>query len=414
MAIALIDCNSFYASCEKVFRPDLKNSPIVVLSNNDGCIVAMSPEAKKLNIPRGTPLFKLKSLFKENSVEVFSSNYALYGDISKRVMSIIMDSSDIVEVYSIDEAFANWDFNRPITEAKKLRSRVLQWVGMPVSIGIAPTKTLAKIANHMGKKSRSGLFLITESNRLPILKETPIENIWGVGRETALFLRSNNIYTAYDFIKLDEWWVKKKLSIVLLRTMWELKGIPSIDMNEDAKENRAIMSSKSFGFPVTSLLDLIEATKSYARDALDKMVNQSLKAKNITIYLTTNYFKTQEKQYKNSITISFPNHTDYLPDFVSATEKGVRQIFRDGYKYKKTGVLLTDLKTKGEIIPDLFTIKDPRKEKLQKSINSINKKYGKGAIHCNLNRETSPKWEMKRERLSPRYTTDWKELPEVN
>lgn len=413
MSVALIDCNSFYASCEKVFRPDLKKSPVVVLSNNDGCIVAMSPEAKKLNIPRGTPLFKLQKLFRDNGVKIFSSNYALYGDISKRVMDIIRDSSDSVEVYSIDEAFADWNFADPLESAMTLRKNILNWVGMPVSIGIAETKTLAKLANHIGKRQKDGLFILREDIREDILKETPIQDIWGIGRQTTLFLRNRGILTAYDFICQDEWFIKKKLSIVGLRTLWELKGIPSISMEENIKDNRAIMSSKSFGNPIEDIENLKEATRSYISDALNKMMSQKLKAKEITIYLTTNYFKKADRQYKNSITIELDDYSDYLPDFVKAGMKGLSQIYKKGFRYKKTGVFLTGLKHNEDITPDLFVIQDPRKEKLQKCINSINKRYGKGVVNCNLNREKNPEWEMKRDQLSPGYTTRWNDLPLV-
>lgn len=411
MPMILADCNSFYASCEKVFRPDLRDRPVVVLSNNDGCIVAMSREAKRLKIPRGTPLFKLQNLFRQNHVEVFSSNYTLYGDISRRIMSIIMDASDKVEVYSIDEAFADWSFQNPVEEAMKLRKRVLQWVGMPISIGIAETKTLAKIANHIGKREQNGLFWLREEIREDILKETPIEDIWGVGRQIALFLRARDIYTAYDFTQLDDWWVKKHLTIVSLRTKWELMGRPSIDMEEERKENRAIVSSKSFGNPITELDDLIEATKSYVHDAFHKMVSQGLKAKAVNFYLTTNRFRKEDKQYKNSITIDLPDYSGYLPDFVKAAETAIRQIYRSGFRYKKTSVLLIDLRPSREITPDLFSVEDPRKKSIQKAVNSINERYGKNTVKCFTAAEKSPKWKMKRELLSPHYTTNWNELP---
>lgn len=412
MPIALVDCNSFYASCERIFRPDLKDRPIVVLSNNDGCIVAMSKEAKKLNISRGTPLFKLQDMFKQNNVKIFSSNYTLYGDISKRVMSIIMESSDTVEVYSIDEAFANWNFRDPVEESFKVRKRILNWVGMPVSIGIAETKTLAKIANHIAKK-QDGVYWITENIREQILRDTPIESIWGIGRQTSLFLRARKIFTAYDFVQLEDWWVKKNLKIVTLRTKWELSGIKSIDMETEVKENKGILSSKSFGMPITDLENLIEATKSYTHDAFHKMIKQGLSAKTITFYLTTNSFKKYEKQYKNSIKIDLPDYTDYLPDFIRTVKTGIKQLYRPGYNYKKTSVMLTDLRLKKDITPDLFTLKDPRKAKIQASVNKINHKYGKGTIHCNLNKKGKPKWQMKRELLSPEYTTSWKDIPKV-
>lgn len=413
MSIALIDCNSFYASCEKCFRPDLRNSPVVVLSNNDGCIVAMSKEAKKLDIPRGTPLFKLQNLFRSRGVKIFSSNYALYGDLSKRVMDIISLSSDSVEIYSIDEAFANWDFTDPLEEARELRKRVYKWVGIPVSIGIAETKTLAKVANHIGKKSRDGLFVITPETRESILKNTPVEDIWGIGRQKALFLRNRGVFTAWEFTQKEEWWIKKHLTIVGLRTYWELKGRPSITMEEEVKDNQAILSSKSFGNPITELIDLLEATKEYVNDALNKMIRQDLKAREITIFLMTNRFRKNDKQYRNSITIEFPSYTSYLPDFIKATDKGLRQIYRSGYRYKKTGVLLTDLKNSKDIIPDLFQIEDPRKKRIEESVKEINMKYGKGVINCNPVRKTDLKWKMRRELLSPSYTTKWGDIPKV-
>ncbi len=414
MPIALIDCNSFYASCEKIFRPDLKDRPVVVLSNNDGCIVAMSSEAKKLKIPRGAPLFKVKELIDRYKVEVFSSNYTLYGDISSRVMSIIMESTDTVEVYSIDEAFANWNFQDPIDYAYLIRKRIKMWTGMPVSIGIAETKTLAKIANHIGKKSCNGLFWLQEEYREEILRDTPIEDVWGIGRQLALFLRSRNIMTAYDFIQQEDWWVKKHLTIVGLRTKWELQGRASINFEEEVKENRAIMSSKSFGNPITELDDLLEGTKSYVHDAFHKMSKQKLKAKSITLYLTTNSFRKNDMQYRNSITMELEDYSDYLPDFIKAADKGIRQIFREGYKYKKTSVLLTDLKLPKEITPDLFTLKDPRKDKIRDCVNELNMRYGKGTVVCNLKRGSGNRWTMKRELLSPEYTTKWKDLPKVN
>jgi len=374
----------------------------------------MSSEAKKLKIPRGTPLFKLKDLFERNNVEVFSSNYALYGDISRRIMSIIMDSTDKTEIYSIDEAFANWDFIDPVEEAYNLRLKIKQWTGMTVSIGLAQTKTLAKIANHIGKKNREGIYWIREEIREDILRDTAIEDVWGIGRQISLFLRSRNVFTAYDFIQLDDWWIKKHLSIVSLRTKWELEGRPSIEFETEVKENRAIMSSKSFGEPIKDLENLLEATKSYVHDAFNKMTRQNLKGKSITIYLTTNRFRNKDKQYSNSITIDLEDYSDYLPDFIKAADMGIKQIYKMGYLYKKTSVLLSDLKISKEITPDLFTLKDPRFKKIQTSVNEINKKYGNGTVTCNLNKSKNSKWFMKRELLSPKYTTSWKEIPKIN
>lgn len=409
--IALIDCNSFYASCEKVFRPDLKNKPVIILSNNDGCIVAMSREAKALGIPRGKPLFKVKDIIEKYNVTVFSSNYTLYGDISKRIMSIIIDSSDNVEVYSIDEAFANWDFNDPVKEAYNLRNKIFQWVGVPVSIGIAKTKTLAKIANHIGKKG-NGIFTITEENREKVLSKTPVEDVWGIGRQNAKKLIVGGIKTALQFSKLDDYWVKKSMSIVGLRTLWELRGKPSINMEVETKEYKGIVSSKSFGEPIEDIENLLEATSAFTCDAINKLNSQKLKAKSITVYLTTNRFREGDKQYKNSICVDLPDYSNYLPDFIKAAKAGLKQIYRPGFKYKKTMVLLNNIKSQKILQPDLFSPQKTKHDKITEAVNEINIKYGKNTVSCTSNSKIN-RWKMRREWLSPKYTTSWEDLRRV-
>lgn len=409
--IALIDCNSFYASCEKVFRPDLKDRPVVVLSNNDGCIVAMSREAKSLGIKRGKPLFQVQELINKHNVAVFSSNYTLYGDLSKRIMNILTDASDSVEVYSIDEAFANWDFIDPIEHAEELIKKVYQWVGIPISIGIARTKTLAKIANHIAKKKGTP-FVLTERNRENILTQTSIDDVWGIGRQNTLKLVHHGIKNVYQFTVMDDYWVKKNMSITGIRTLWELRGKPSIDVETETKDYKSIMSSKSFGSPIDDLENLIEATASYTADAVNKLNSQHLKARSITIYLTTNMFRKNDSQYKNSITIDLSYHTNYLPDFVKAAKAGLFQIYRKDYKYKKTAVLLSNIVHSKNIQPDLFYSTDDRKDKIQKVVLEINKKYGKNTI-SSITKSKDAKWRMKRENLSPRYTTSWDEIRSV-
>ena len=403
--IALIDCNSFYASCEKIFRPDLKDSPVVVLSNNDGCIVAMSREAKSLGIPRGEPLFKVKKILENNNVTIFSSNYTLYGDISKRVMRIISDFSTNTEVYSIDEAFTDWDFEEPFKAATELRDRIKQWVGITVSIGIAPTKTLAKLANGVGKELQSGVYRIEPTDIEKNLKTSSIRKVWGLGKQSCLLLDRYKIKTAWDLTCQKESWVKEKLSITGLRTLWELKGISAITIDNSITP-LSIVSSKSYGEKISTIDDIIEATKSFIHDAVDKLQNRSLKAKSISIYL-------EAKMGKDRITVDLPEKTNYLPFFIKAVTFGIKQIYREGRRYKKSGVIIHSLSPEKEIQGELFTSYNTKKRKLQSVVRELNCKYGRRTVHCSLNSSKNPKWGMRQNYLSKQYTTNWRELPNI-
>ena len=413
--IALVDCNSFYASCEKIFRPDLGTKPVVVLSNNDGCIVAMSREAKELDIPRGAPLFKVISRLRAADAEIFSSNYSLYNDISSRIMMILESFASEMEVYSIDEAFLYITGSRDsiIKKAGQIRKSVYQFTGIPVSIGIAPTKTLSKIANSIGKKNDTGISFPDNSQWPSILKRTDIRDIWGIGRQYGKHLREKGIYSAGDLILRDEHWVKSFMTIKGLKTLWELKGKPSFSLNDSPPPRHEIMNSRSFSYPVTDLQDILEAGADYATMAVEKLRSQNSVCRVVSSSITTNFFRENEKQYRNSKTNTLSYPSDYTPEIISMVQKQLREIFRSGYRYKKISVFLTEIEPSGKSQFDLFYGEDPRRKAIMESVDFINNKYGRHTIH-NMAKRNSSSWQMKRNYLSPKYTTSWKELPVIH
>jgi len=413
MKYALVDCNTFYASCEKVFRPDLKHKPVLVLSNNDGCVVAMSREAKALGIPRGIPLFKVEPLIKKHDIAVFSSNYTLYHDLSSRVMSILRDFASELEVYSVDEAFLMLEGGNQDDLARLIRGMVMTWTGIPVSVGIGPTKTLAKAANRVAKKSPGGYFDFCDSDSRIFLKELEVGEIWGIGRQYQAFLNKNGIHTALQLTEQSDSWVKKNLTMVGLRTKWELQGKPSIEMEQAPPPKKGIFSSKSFSYPVTELLDLMEAAADYGTTATEKLRGQKSVCRYVNISLMTNYFRKGDRQYSNAATIELAVPSAYPPDIISAARRGLEQIYKKGFKYKKIGIYLTGIEEENSGQLDLFLKEDPRKCRIMESVDRINKKYGRNTVNCMNIRETSS-WQMKREHLSPRYTTSWEELPLIS
>ncbi len=411
---ALVDCNSFYASCEKVFRPDLADSPVVVLSNNDGCIVAMSREARSLNIPRGAPFFKVESMLKNLGASVFSSNYALYGDISGRVMDLLSLFSPQIEVYSIDEAFLILQGSREelLEIARQIRKRVRKWIGIPVSVGLARSKTLAKIVAGIAKKSREGVFLLKESDEDSVLLKTDVRDVWGIGSQHGKFLRSRKIHTAWDLKNAEEYWVKKNLTLVGLKMQWELKGKPSFTMEEEPPPKQGIMSSRSFSYPVTEKSEILEAGSEYAAAALEKLHSQNSVCGIIQTSITTNPFKTHEKQYRGSLTFELEVPDDYPPRILKIVREQLEKLYRPGFRYKKVAVYLSGIEARGSGQLHLFDAGDERENAVLEAVNQIKRKYGKHTLHCQGNRG-SYKWTMKREKLSPRYTTHWDDLPLV-
>lgn len=415
--IALIDCNNFYASCERVFNPKMINKAIVVLSNNDGMIIARSKEAKKLGIEMGVPLFQIQDKIRKNEVAVFSSNYTLYGDMSERVMSTLEQFSPEVEIYSIDEAFLNLqgleheDLN---VYAKKIKDTVQRWTGIPVSIGIGSTKTMAKIANRLAKKSKkaNGLLNLYKSPYIKqALQKTKIENIWGVGRKYSKMLKKHGINTAYELSLADDRWIKKRMTVMGLRTVLELRGIPCIELDYTPSPKKAIVSSRSFGKPTDSYQDISEAMSSYLTIAASKMRKQKSAAHLISVFLRTNPFKNDLPQYHNGVLCELSLPSDSTSELLNYAHQGLKQIFKKGYKYHKVGVMLSGLIPFDHTQYTLFdTINRKKMNELTIVIDELNKKFGRDTLFY-ASTGIKKRWSMRSEMKSPKFTTSWEELP---
>lgn len=427
MTVALLDCNSFYASCEKVFRPDLAQRPVLVLSNNDGCVVAMSREARNLGIPRGIPLFKVRNLIADKNIEVFSSNYALYADLSRRVMDLIGSRVPVMEVYSIDEAFLVLD-HLPVSAlpfCREIREDIRKGIGIPTSVGIAPTKVLAKIAGGIAKLRPDGVFALGavdipedaagfgyEKDIDLVLAETPVEKVWGVASGLAERLKTRGIHSALDLKNVDDAWAQERITLTGLRIVWELRGIPSIALEENAVPKKGIMCSRSFGRPVTELDELLEAAGEYTARAAAKLRAQNSACRLVDVWVTTNRFRKEDRQYSAGTVVSLDEANDYLPDLVAAARKGVKALYKAGYKYKKVAVFLSGLEDSGGRQTDLFRIPDPRKAGIMAAADRMKTRYGSRALGC-TGTKGAPDWQMRREKLSPGYTTRWDQLPGV-
>ena len=406
--IALVDCNNFYASCERVFRPDLENKPIVVLSNNDGCVIARSNEAKKLGIKMGEPAFKKREVFERNKIKTFSTNFILYGDMSKRVMSILRNNSKEIEIYSIDEAFLecyNEDLN---SYGKNLRKKVKQWTGIPVSVGIAETKVLAKIANHIAKKYRkSGVFILDSKEIIEkALKFTAIEEIWGIGRNHARRFKEYGINTAYDLTCIEESWIKRKFSIVVLRIAKELKGIKCLDIESQHKTKKNICTSRSFGNPTSDYSTIKEALSTFAVRCCEKLRKQKTSTSELRIFIYTNPFNPKHKQYYGTKKIKLERATNDNQIIVHEVIKGLQKIYKKGYIYKKAGVIVGNITQENQVQLNLFDqIRNREKyTKISKVIDRINSSMGRDKLRI-ATQGFDRKWKMKQEQLSQCYTT---------
>lgn len=410
---ALVDCNNFYASCERVFQPKLKKRPIVVLSNNDGCIVARSNEAKALGIPMGAPLFQYRELIERQGVHICSSNFALYGDMSQRVMQSLEEFSPNVEIYSIDEAFLDFDFPDPLQQGRDLRKAVNQWTGIPVSVGIAPTKTLAKVANHIAKKdpAKKGVYSFEEKCAEEVLSHFPISDIWGIGRRYTEMLCRYGIKTAWDFRSSSDEWIRKKMGVVGLRIAMELRGVSCIPFDEAPSAKQSITCSRTFGRPVTEIEELAEAVASYAAKAAEKMRKEKRLASSLFLFLLFHPFRSGS----NSLKITFPEPTAYTPEIVYYAKLALSQLYREAYVYRKAGVLLEGLVDEETFQRDLFENKGPLHDEQMKRmelLDKMNKKFGKKTLHFAAE-GVKKEWSMKREMRSPRYTTCWEEIPVI-
>jgi DNA polymerase V len=415
--IALVDCNNFFASCERVFRPDLREKPIVVLSNNDGNVIARSNEAKDLGIGMGEPYFKVAPLLRQHDVRIFSSNYTLYGDMSQRVMNVLQQLEPEVEIYSIDEAFlslvAGKDFNL-VEHGHSLRGIVKQYTAIPVSIGFAPTKTLAKIAARIAKKDPrcNGVFdLIARTDLDAILARIEVDAVWGIGPQSAQKLKKNGISTARHLKYANDTWIRKHFTVTGLRTVWELRAIPCIPLDEAPSPKKGITTSKSFGRPVTSLAELREAVSTYVARAAEKLRGQSALAKSLHVFLTTNRFKPERPQYANNIMVTLPEPTASTPVLIRQALQGLRTIYRPGYAFQKAGVTLTEIVPESRRQGNLF-VQATDDKNLMNALDRINARWGRDTVHYAVSGFEKP-WTFKRDHLSPAYTTRWDQLPVV-
>ena len=414
--IALIDCNSFYVSCERLFNPKIRKKPVVVLSNNDGCIISRSNEAKTLGIKMGEPYFKAKDIIVKNNVQVFSSNYSLYGDMSRRVMRTLKRFNSEIEVYSIDEAFldlSNFSDDEIESVGIEIRSIILQWTGIPTSIGIAKTKTLSKIANHIAKKEKSGVVsLIGIEDIDPILEKVEIGDVWGVGRQLTKFYIKNDIYNAKQLKNISNTWIKKSSNVLSSRTAMELRGISCIDLEIQDSKRKSCVVSRSFGKKVETFQELKESVTNYCLNASEKIRSESLIAKSVTVFLRTSPFQNRGIYYSNSKTIDFPIATDNSIEIVKAAINGLKDIFKRGYKYQKVGVMLSGLSNL-ENKNNLFSSsKDEKIKSLMRSIDSTNCRYGRSALSL-ASGGVNKKWNMRRKHSSKIDTVDFRCLPTI-
>ena len=416
-SIALIDCNNFYASCERIFNPKLMRRPIVVLSNNDGCIITRSAEAKKLGIKMGEPYFKAKKIIDKNNVKVFSSNYSLYGDISQRVMETLARFAPDIEIYSIDEAFLglngfeNYELNR---YCSYIRRTIKQWVGIPVSIGVSSTKTLSKIANNLAKKNKEydGVCILKSWFEInEALKLTLIGDVWGIGRRLSSFLQKYNIKTAYDFIQLDKGWVRKNMGVVGEKTFLELCGVSCIELDLIPSDKKSCCVSRSFSKPIEKIHDLEESVSAYGTRVAEKIREEGLMAESMSVFVLTNYFNRKEKQYSNSIKLQLPFPTNNSIKIVKRALQGIRKIYREGYRYKKAGVILYGL-SKSSQVKGLLDYDRESSDAIMNTMDRINGRYGSSVIRL-ASEGVEKSWRMKREKVSPCYTTNFDDLVEV-
>ena len=410
--IALADCNNFYVSCERVFRPHLRNRPVIVLSNNDGCAVARSNEAKEIGVPMGAPYHQIKSLCQRNGVEVFSSNYELYGDMSGRVVSVLRRFAPELEVYSIDESFLNFSgLADPLELSVRMRQTVGQWTGIPISVGLGPTKTLAKLANRLAKKTGSGCMQV-EAGDLNVLGQVAIEDVWGVGKRLAVRLRRVGALTASSFLKVAPSVVRSIGGVTLERTWRELQGTPCLDMEELPTARKNTCCSRSFGKPVTGLVELEEAVANYAVRAIRKVRSEGSLACGIQVFVMTNRFREDQPQYSNARALSLDEPTDDPIRVIRRAKELLWAIYRPGYSYKKAGVLLLDLVSSHSRQGLLFEeFGDDRTRGFVDAVEEVAARYGTmGGFWAAQGIDHS--WRMRREMRTPRYTTNWLEIPE--
>lgn len=429
--IALVDGNNFYVSCERVFRPSLNGRPVVVLSNNDGCAIARSNEAKALGIKMGAPWFEIRHFEQSEGLVALSANFALYGDLSDRVASITAGLGPKQEIYSIDESFVDLTgVPGDLTDrARRVRARILQWVGIPCGVGLGSTKTLAKLGNFIAKTAERkpgsypadlaqvcNLSELSPSELKAVFMATPVNEVWGVGRKISAQLNEDGVHTVYDLATIDPATVRRRWSVVLERTVLELQGVPCIQLDDIPSARKEIACTRSFGYPVTELNHVIEAVSSFASRAAEKLRKQGSLANQIMVFIRTSPFR-KEPQYSRSTVVPLRRPTSDTGDLVAAAVMGLRSIYRPGYKLAKAGVMLLDLQDATNEQFELALEDDgaPNRNRLMKALDTVNDRFGKGALQmasAGIAKENHL-WSMKQQRKTPCYTTNWKDILEV-
>lgn len=412
---ALVDCNNFYASCERAFNPNLQGKPIAILSNNDGCVISRSDEAKALDLPMGAPIFKWEGFCKANKIQVLSSNYPLYGDMSHRVMTILEQFTPDVEVYSIDEAFLefkgfeNYDFK---DYGIQMRQRILKWTGIPTAVGIAPTKALSKVANKIARKfpnQTQGVYVIdSEEKRIKALKWIKIEDVWGVGRGLQKRLKAKKCKTAFDFTQLPDDWVRKSFSITGWKLKKDLEGISKIKLDE-IQAKRAIATTRSFEYTYSDLDNIKERISTFATSCAEKLRKQESSCHMIYVTLSSDRHKKDLEQHRASRVVSLPYPTDSSLIISQQAVKAVKQIFKNGIKYKRAGVIVMGLVPTNNHQLQMFDTENPKHKPLMQAIDGLNTKYANNKVKLGR-QDLKRTWKMRQERLSPRYTTHIKDI----
>ena len=408
---ALVDCNNFYASCERVFQPKLRNQPIAILSNNDGCVISRSNEAKNAGVPMGAPAYKFQDFFEKKKIHVLSSNYALYGDMSNRVMNLLAEFTPDIEIYSIDEAFLKFEGFEKYFDlqeyGKQIRYRVTKGTGIPISVGIAPTKALSKVANNIAKKfseKTGNVYVIdTDEKRIKALKWLAIEAVWGIGYKLAKRLKAVEIQTAFDFVNCKEEWVKKEMGVVGLRLYKELQGINCLDLDEVA-DKRNIATTRSFETNYKDYELIKERIVTFTVSCAEKLRKQKACCNAIVVFLRTNSHRKELAQYNRSHFLALPFPTNSNIELAKFATEALDKIFKKGFEYKKAGVILTDFSPEDSQQMNLFENSNPKHKKLMETVDNINRKMG--AIKVKLaTQDLKRTWKMKQEKLSPKYTT---------
>lgn len=411
---ALVDCNNFFVSCERVFQPGLNGKPVVVLSSNDGCVISRSQEAKDLGIPMGIPYFKWRDLMVKDNVRVFSSNFELYGDLSDRVMQSLQHFTDDIEIYSIDEAFLHFDEQVCTVDfAKEIRETVIQWTKIPISVGIAPTKTLAKVANHIAKKQKQygGAFKITMDTIDECLSALPVGEVWGIGRASTMFLTRNRVKTALEFKNCSDAWIKKNLTSRGLQIAYELRGQSCFDSDDAPSPKKGIICSRSFGQAVTGLNELKEAVTTFTTKAAEKLRQEKEVAAYLYVYIRTNVHN-QDAKYSASEGCQLPLATSFTPELINQAMMLLERIYKKGFRYWKAGVGLSHLIPETQVQHNLFfkSLPSPKKKSLMKTVDALNLRYGDTTVHY-AGSGFKRAWQVKKEHISKRFTTSLKELP---